>query len=633
MKNRSLIPRLSLVSAFLSAVLLWSTAAVFAQDSTASAIVHAGANSTGDSLSFERPPVWLSDARETDELIAEDLQDFMLAQPAVQALDFGTLGQISPLVIHGASPSESAVLLNDLPFDDPIVGMMNPFQVPVNLIGSETYLGPGDFAPFGFQALGGTLQASTFPYEPNHAYSKVFFRAGDWGYSDLGAIFIVPVNPEVQISIGGNRQEFEGFISGGGQDHTGTRMYAKVAFRPRENVTLSYLFHRNRDKNGVPAPFAPEFVPLPTNPKREELRFEHRLSLESGDLQKSRHRFLLRLTVSSLRQKAFSGSSRLFNHRDLAYGAALQQDFVFGHHRFAVGGNLRIFDLTSDKLGDHTDAFGYVFLRDDLRLAPAWRFAVQARVEKQRDFAAAVTPSVKLSYRPGENLEFYWGGQRAKRYPSFSERFWPDSTYFGRETLQEETGLNSQAGLRLTDGGSLLHVAVFQNHVSDWIAPGRNFASSQVNELSNAGSRNIYGVDVKLRWEYGRGGQMGLTGSYLHVQENDLKKKLQVPEWTAYAYLEYGHSFFDKYVFIKARIDGRFFGRRYGLSYRNDSRFGSFVRLDPDVVVDGKLSLIFKDAKLVISQENMFDRQYELVPGFLMPVRTLRFGVEWEFWD
>jgi hypothetical protein len=31
--------------------------------------------------------------------------------------------------------------------------------------------------------------------------------------------------------------------------------------------------------------------------------------------------------------------------------------------------------------------------------------------------------------------------------------------------------------------------------------------------------------------------------------------------------------------------------------------------------------------------ENIFNRTYELTPGFFMPPQTFRLAIEWEFWD
>jgi len=614
---------------FMSTMLCLSSA--FAQDSTTvrPAQVAETASINQDSTRLAAQPFWHSTLNETKELIAEDIQDFTLTLPGIQALDMGSIGQLSPLIAHGALPQESGLLLNGLPFLDPILSYTNPMAIPINLVSSSSFLGPGSFAPFGFQSIGGTLDVQTFPIEPNHPYSKVFYRVGDWGYSDLGVLFVIPLSRKMQVTISGNRQEFDGFLATG-QDHTGTRMQAELLYHPKNDVTFGYTFYRSRDKNEIPAPMAPAFIPLPANARREEFRFEHRFKVQSGDLLRTKKRFQANVVISNLRETSFSGTTALFKNRNLMFSGAVQQDFLLKRHHLAFGGTAQNHKLTGKELGDHSDIFSYGFVRDELLLGQKWRLGFQARVEKHDAYAAAFTPAAHLVYKTGDFTQFYAGGQRAKRYPGFAERFWPGQTFHGNPDLKEETSHSTEVGFKKTKGNNLLQISVFQNRMSDWIT------TAQVDSTSgpvNSGVRNIRGADAKLIWKYAAGGQAGFVGSYLHVNENALNKQLLVPEWSFYSFLEYGHSFFDKYVFIKVRLDGRFFGKRTGLSYVNDPNFGDYVQLNSDFVVDGKISLIFKDAKIVIAQENMFDRVYQLTPGFLMPIRNIRFGVEWEFWD
>ncbi len=75
------------------------------------------------------------------------------------------------------------------------------------------------------------------------------------------------------------------------------------------------------------------------------------------------------------------------------------------------------------------------------------------------------------------------------------------------------------------------------------------------------------------------------------------------------------------------------FGDRSGLIYENNSFLPSTVNLPEAVVFDSQISFQFSDARLSISMENLFDKKYQLVPGFFMPPKTFRFGIVWEFWD
>jgi len=90
---------------------------------------------------------------------------------------------------------------------------------------------------------------------------------------------------------------------------------------------------------------------------------------------------------------------------------------------------------------------------------------------------------------------------------------------------------------------------------------------------------------------------------------------------------------FEKYVYVNLRLIGRVFGESSGLTYENSPSLPSVVKLPETTVFDGQISFQFSDARLSISMENLFDKKYQLVPGFFMPPKTFRFGISWEFWD
>jgi len=570
-------------------------------------------------------------SEQTDELIAEDVQDFTVLLPGVQAMDLGTIGQPSPLIFHGGSPTQSGLLLDGVPVEDPIFGFANPMNLPINILESLAVIGTGGFAPFGYQASHGTLQAQTVEMQPNHPYSKVQFRAGDWSYSDLGILFIVPLSPKLQLTVAGNRQEFDGFVVTG-QKHTGSRIHGKLAYQPSAAVTLAYQFHKNKNDADVPAPLSPDFVPLVADANRVESRFDHVFSIAMGDLATGHKELRSNVTISKVRHES-SGENISFNNRSLALAAALQERIRTGRHLLSFGGRLRSTDVAGEQLGDHSDSFGYVFARDEVTLTRHVRLGLQVRAEKHDDYAAALTPGVQLIYRLSDHSRWFLGWQRSRRYPSFLERFWPGFSFHGNPDLQEEAGVSGDVGYAFKSGVNELYVSAFWNRTNDWVTTQQAPSTLKGVGLLNQGDRTAVGFDARVTWHYATGGRMGLTGSFIEIAEDDASKQPRIPEWSLYTFMEYGHPFFEKYVFIRVRLDGRFWGRRYGTRYVGQLPLGELVRLDTDFVLDGKISFIFKDAKLVISQENMLNRTYQLVPGFFMPVRTLRFGVEWEFWD
>ncbi len=149
-----------------------------------------------DTLTIKPRPIsgiWVSDTREMEKLIAEDIADFAQVLPPVFPLDYGSLGQVSPFSFRGSTPQQTSILLDALNLENPISGFVPTTVIPINLVEDFTVRGADSFAPYGFQSAGGVLQVNSFKFGTKKPYSKVNYRAGSWGYNDLGIIFALPI--------------------------------------------------------------------------------------------------------------------------------------------------------------------------------------------------------------------------------------------------------------------------------------------------------------------------------------------------------------------------------------------------------------------------------------------------------
>jgi outer membrane cobalamin receptor len=191
-----------------------------------------------------------------------------------------------------------------------------------------------------------------------------------------------------------------------------------------------------------------------------------------------------------------------------------------------------------------------------------------------------------------------------------------------------------ETGLSLDLAGRLLfRTSIFAHQTSNWIGYGP-VAEQIAYGPSNMGKRTVNGVSLDLKWRIQRDSRLGIVGSFLKVQEDEPEKQLLVPEYNLYSYAETGHDFFEDYIFIRLRAVGRAYGKRYGYDYASSQVvFPDIVSMPVDMLFDAKVSFIFSGPEIWIAWENIFDRRYELVTGFSMPPRSLRFGIEWAFWD
>ncbi len=581
--------------------------------------------------------VWQVDASRLEEAISEDIVDFGLLLPGVSFLDQGSLSQSSPLTLRGTTPQEVAISLNGMRLREPLNGFVSSAVPPINLVETLSLRGLESFSGSGRPTVGGTLEITTLLPDFSRPYSRVQFRAGDWGYSDIGLSLGVPVTKSLGILFSGSRQELDGFF-GQRRDVVDSRLFNTLIYRPNPAFEVKSVTLFNRNEIGVPAPVIPDLVPNLFNPARKETRFDQQVSAKWRGAFGESSQLEGKLFFSRDRRESFSDTV-LFDTKSKSFGAGFENHFHFSALNIAFGGEIDVDKLDSEQLPNQTEAIAQGFFHGSYAIG-AFDFGGEVRLEKHPDYAAQVTPSlhVNLYWQGGR---FWLGAQRATRYPTFAERFWQSLFYSGNQALSEESSAAAEVGFSFSPGASYqIKSTAFVNRVSDWIGNARkNSGFGPV----NFDHRTTGGVDLELTWNYQNGGAVGLAGNYLLVADAETETELQVPEYFVNTYVQQGFPLFEKFVYVKLRGNARVLGKRFGWFYPSGAALPLFDKRGSKVVFDAKISLVFADATVNFSWENIFDQStfvettlvedYQLVPGFSMPPRTLRFGIDWQFWD
>lgn len=575
-------------------------------------------------------PFWNVERSQFTEPLVEDAVDQMKLLPGVSALDFGTLGAFSPLIIRGSSPPQSLILLDEVVLEDPILGSLNSSLIPIHLVEQVNFTPVGSVLPFGVYAPFGTVRFSTYTFAGERPYSRVNFSTGDWGYSDIGIIFGLPISPTSSFELAGNREEYGGF-KGFNNGHEGSRIIGKLFYHPRPNLSVKYSALINKHTTEIPAPLLPDFFPFALG-KRKERRFDQVIRFQWGNIRQNHQQLTGYFYFSRLVQESFT-DSLLFRNKNLLFELALQHQIFWRLGQFAYGGQVKFYDFTSALLKDHADRLGQIFMRQTLQPMQSLIINTQLRFEKHDAFSGALLPSAQVLLQPGPKLNFWLGFQQGRRYPTFSERYWKSETFLGQPSLHNEktTGLELGSRWQVTPE-FLLRGSFYLLKTTNWISR-KILPNAEVITLKNAGTRTIHGVDFSMDWRPVKHGKLGFVTSYMQVKESEIEKQLEVPEFQIYSYFQIGHSFFENYVFVTLRLDGRFFGKRHGLKFSDPTTFPVITNLSETAVVDGKISLHFTDATIFFGIDNLFDNIYQLVPGFFVQPRAFRFGIEWEFLD
>ncbi len=598
------------------------------------------ANHRLDSLGVAEPRGWVVQRAQMRRVFAVEVLEPLQLLPGVQALDFGTIGQKTFLSFRGARPPAATVLLDGVPLLEPIQGSVVSRFLPLNLLNRLTFSGPGETSPAGEGSAFGALAVTTPTFDAVRPYSKVLFRSGDFGYRDIGAFFGLPVSRRSHLLINVSRQTLDLRE----RKHTGSRVLFRLRHAFTPSLRVSYRVFANKNDVVVPAPQAPAIHPEISRTNWQETRWDQVLSLQAGDLEQGAQAFQLRLLLTTISQESlldtlsapdslsFQGEDLLFRNEDVTPGVQVRYARRLGGHRLRLGGDAFGHKLTSAALGDHDDLFTRLFLRDDYRLTSRWRVALMLELEKRSGFDLKLHPGAHVSWQFATSGRTWAGFQRSRRYPTFVERYWPTFFFQGNPRLQAETGTNAEIGAALKQPTWAVQAAAFYSDVQNWIGV-QTAADTFAVRVENLGVRSLAGMDVSAVWRPFANGELGVVGTFLRVGQSAVEKQLQVPEYSAYTYIEAGHAALEEFVFVRLRLAARLLGRRTGIDYRTENRVPTFVTSGPNAILDGQIAFEFKDARAVFSLENLLDTEYRIVPGFLMPDRRFRFSIDWEFWD
>ncbi len=582
-------------------------------------------------------PQWQISSPEFGGVIAEDILDYLQLLPGVMSLDFGSVGQASPMVIRGMTPQQTRISLDGMFLTNPLTGTFDSANLPLNLldeIGLENQAGVG---------------MHLRKFDDKRPYSRVQFRAGDWGYSDFGVSFNLPVTPSSQFLFSGSRQEYDGYffesptrVINEPRDLVHSRFLARVSHQPNQKFELNVISMFNKNASSAPGPLAPDLVPIIENGRREKSRLDMRIRARLGNPGSQGKMWLAKLFFSRIGQKTFDDNLR-FDNSSSVLGGELTYHLIGTKNRFELSAGFHRMSLVSEQLADRIDYQNSFSVTDILNVAERLQLTATLGVENfladSGEFNGGKTgstlrihPSLEVRTKLGNSTETWFSVIQSSRHPAFAERYWPDKFYLGKASLKSERTTGGELGFKMQGEKVEIGSALFSNRVSDWIGADVR-ADTIAFGPNNLGSRTVSGVDVKFRWNPLRWGELGIIANYLYVTEDEPQKRLFVPEYFIINYLEYGRPLFDKYVFVRLRASGRVYGKRSGWIYNNSTDLPVLTAAQPVFVADVKASLVFSDATFTFSFENILDQQYQLRPGLFMPPRTFRFSVDWQFWD
>lgn len=624
--------------------LLIANCCIYAQEATSSLDSTNSATKVDSLLKQPKLPELIEpstlavDSAQLQEFIVEDILDQTRLLPSVTGLDYGSLGQVSPLLVRGSVPQAVNLSIDGFRLLNPLLGYVNSGLVPINLV-----------RRIDLHAARNIVDVRLAEFTDLRPYSRVQYRAGDWGYSDIGITFGLPVQKQTHFLFSGGRQEYDGYFYDTGNgvlNQPRNLVHSRFLARLNKQVSRTFAWRiialLNKNKHAVPALLAPDYLLSSGTERRQTNRFDLKATAELGTPKDLGSRWQASMTMANIGQKSIA-SDILFDNRVRTLGLELSYSRRARSNELTLGASFLRNALKSEQLGNRADLISAFQIDDIWQMNPKWQMASSLMTElfnpdaglageQTAESAVRIYPKVKINRVLSEINRVWLEFWQYPRHPSFAERFWPTEAYHGNPALQSARISGAELGFGGEPGPFSWVAIFFANYTDNWLSDGIDLAGTFWGPR-NLGKRTVTGIDLKARWQYLSRCHLGFSGNYLFVAQNTPEKQLTVPAYDSYAYLDYGRPFFDNYVFISAYFATRFFGRRWGWLRQSVSALPSVVAREPGMTLNARVNLVFSDVVLTFSYENISNELYEMVPGFYMPPRTFRFSVDWQFWD
>jgi len=568
--------------------------------------------------------------------IPEDHGDYLAHFPGIATLDLGSMGQESPFAIHGAQPQWTKIYLDGMPLKNPLTGFSDSSFPPINMVSSISTV-TSDHA----------IKIHLADIDDPRPYSRVQFRTGDWGYSDLGLSLAMPLNQKTSFLFLGNRQVYQGYfqetsevVANQPRQVKHSRYLVRLQHKSNARLRIKAIAMLNRNRTDAPAEIWPDLIPVSLTSKRETSRFDFNVQTEYGDLATVGSSWRANLQSSKIQRKSFN-DSLIFDNTTGVLSLDIGHQIRHKNNQLDLVGLVETYELLSDSLGSRRDFLYLTKLKNVWQINAAWNLTIKLTAESfQPDMSRDDPLAASLALKPEmgishtrNNHSLWFIARYDKRNRSFAERFWPLQGFSVVDKIDNERMFISETGFKLKKDTWIFSNHWYFTHTTEW---------PQFNDISNdriyqptfdKSGRTLFGSGLLFDWDFIKNGKIGVIADFVQVTNSQLQKQTFAPQYLTRSFIEYGSPLFDQYVFFKIRLTNRSYGERFGWRYAGNSGARQYTRLSPASLFDVAAALIFSEVTVKLSFENSFNQAYQLTPGFYMPPRTLRFSIDWEFWD
>ena len=541
------------------------------------------------------------------------LADIFRYNPEVQTFDFMEMGLPRFIAELHLWPQQTRFYLDDFLANDPTTGLFNtrlifPDALQRVVLFDQTQKGQFTGMP---RPMGNIALDSRFVLK-DEPYTRIMYREGDFGYTDLDITFARFVNSKTAIQLGGINRDY----SLNGYRATHYRGLVTHEITPR---LIGQFFYRKSSENvSFRDVYGTEFGTFRTNDVWEIFRAQlwHLNDRQKPDWQ------IRMLFNDDRRESRFNDLNQLNKIRfdRFTLQGIYQKSLKFGTLNTLIeAGQNKIWGNVYYR--KYTDSYLTFKSATEFPLADSLSVNAALALNYQWGQPLRLNPAVYFKWQSA-SINLNLNATQFTRFPSTHERFFSRYGIQGNRSLDPEIHREVRSTV-LWKMFPCFHskFSLVYHRVSDEILfTGKTFINNSARNFTFAEMQSA------LKWfKFGvqAGGQTGLTGT------------LSGPESSVYARLTYHDRWLKGHLIIDASGNIQWFDTRKNVAY--NPLVERFYRvsgtIDGFFLLSYKIVATVKDAHLFMEMDNPFGQQYHVIRGYPELYRRLRFGVSWVLWN
>ena len=538
------------------------------------------------------------DSTEISSLPAESISQ-LLQYIGVDVRRRGTGGIQSDFGLRGGSFEQVLILLDGVRMNDPQTGHHNG-DIPVLLSDiSRIEIIPGhNSSLYGADAFGGVINIIT--KVPLKRRSRIEIKGGSFG--KMAGVFSqsFPLGSLTnRITVG--KKKSDGYRFDTDYDITTASYQSRMGFGRKEiDWSFGYV-SKDFGANGF-------YANYPSREKTSAYTSHIGLVLQPTSLLRVQSRVFWRRHDDDFVLDFRRPSWYRNNHRTWVWGGEVHANVRLSKNReIAFGIESVEEDLKSSSLGDRARFRLGIFGEMVWSISDRMNFDGSVRTDYQKGWGTETNPSLSFSYSVTPEIRWRASFGRVFRIPTFTELYYNSPANKGNPALKPEYGWCWETGFTWNTKNQKAEITFFLRQEKDridWIA----WHLGDPWQVVNIGEMKIGGVSLSYNKSLGR--YFIMRCSYTGMNFRTWK----------------GENFISKYGFNLLKHNFVFQGIIKWLERVNQSFSFSLKQRRGNPIyslLDSKLSYSLNRVEFFLELTNLFDAEYEEIPGVPMPGREI----------